>query len=108
MRLRRRVSRVRVGLFRHVDQGASGSVAFFKSGNFLRNAVLGDAEIRGAKIRDVVTSAIGYGHIQLDEVDDHVQASSALALLRNRRSPETREESEQKCENEYQMLFLHD
>jgi hypothetical protein len=52
------------------------------------------------KIRDVVASAVGYGDIQLDEVDDHAQASSALALLRNRRSPETREESEEKRENE--------
>src|SRR4029077_316489 len=100
-RLRRCVSRVRVGLFRDVGQGAGGSVAFLKSGNFLGDAVFGDGEVRGAKIRDVVAPAIGHGDIQLDEVDDYVQATSALALPRNHRSPETREECSQDCQGNY-------
>ncbi len=56
------------------------SVAFFKRGQGLWNAIFGNREVLRAQARDVIPLAVRHRNVQLHQVDIH--ADDVLVLLR--------------------------
>jgi hypothetical protein len=54
--------------------------AFRKRGNLLRNPILHDGKILGAKARNVVPMLVGHCDVELYHIDDHVEIGALLSF----------------------------
>ena len=55
-------------------------VAFRKRGSLLRNPILNDGKILGAKTGNVLSILVGHRYVELYHVDNHVKIGALLSF----------------------------